>query len=726
MPKIYKFHVELSEDDEKVINNELYKANKLWNRLVEIFNIDREIFLAWKELTYPEIKDMNNKINLTDKRINDLIDAAKKNNIKSRQKVKDENLKNAKDKKKALISERAELRKQYNKKFKAVLRIIEDNTNKLKINELLKRNKISQAEAKELQILIHKEDKNKKEKETISKYFTKLSKRTIQSINYNAKYEFLADNNINNYFKWKICFDQYILNLKNEALSFDSSNLSSGTYLAVADAFKNAVNEFKKGKRGPPKFHRFDGTGRVAVAPKIKNFTFEQILQSKFNELTLESPLVIYKDKKTGKVIQREPSYPKDKRNAISKGKILVAKKGRGVIKNDGVFVDISVLMSKNIPKDAKISQAWLLVERVGPKRRNYLELTIDHNDLNTKFSKPSEDAIYGDIGWRIVNDGILVCTFKGTDNKIIRCILPPKIKKDWKYVEEHQSIIDKRFNNAKDLLLLIKENFSLSEEILEEIKFIKKWRNPAKLAKIVGILKNKYLNECEVKKLWYDWKNRCNVENKPTKKKVKQGKNRKNKHNLLPNNYDILDNFFKEQGVASDFNRKILCLEWWRKKNAHLYERQAFLRRKAINARENFYRKFFKDLRCKYKYLGLGNLDLNKMSKKEETGENKKERPGHDTKLIVAPGEFREIGKEYYGKNFIAINERNTSKKCSYCKYINTWDDNSLQVQKCKKCCTEFDRDENAASNGLSIIEREQSSDVKNMGTARSDGKAA
>ena len=159
-------------------------------------------------------------------------------------------------------------------------------------------------------------------------------------------------------------------------------------------------------------------------------------------------------------------------------------------------------------------------------------------------------------------------------------------------------------------------------------------------------------------------------------------------------------------------FNR----LDDWAKRDEHLHLYESGLRRRALNQRNDAYKRLASGLARRYRVLVVEDLNLSDMQRHVPTeSENPEIHRARHKKPAAAPGELRSELMEAFasrGRVVAAVSAAGTSETCHQCGQIDVWDDPAALLHTCSGCGLVWDRDENACRNLLTRYSEQSGSE--------------
>lgn len=448
-----------------------------------------------------------------------------------------------------------------------------------------------------------------------------------------------------------------------------ASGLYWGTYLLVEKAVEQASKS-----AADPGFRRLSGTGSVGV--QLQN-------GMAVKELFGSDPR-----------IQIDPLPPDTWRTRS--GQRHAHAEVRFRIGSDGgrkpIWAKFPVLIHRPLPADAQVKWAILKVSRIGPRYRYELQLTVESRDFVRQEPKIGEGRVVAlDIGWRRMKDdsfrvGYLYDVFGGARDIRLPAAIPVELSR----AASVRSINDKVFGVARNTLTLWSKTHPelVSDWLREELTTMHAWHARGRLARVARRMTNEMPSF--VWKAWVRWR-----------------------QERLGAGLDLLAEFSEIDAWlgGSPLEAITVYLDFWRKKEAHLWDMECAKRTRALRRRKDLYRVIAHELSSSYYVLVLEDINLAKM-----TARGKPEADGdHITEQVraqnsVAPNELRDALKQAFGKDrVVLVSPENTTRLHHACGHLNAStlfkeDQRAAVVVTCDHCKVEFDQDRNAAQNLLAL----------------------
>lgn len=419
-----------------------------------------------------------------------------------------------------------------------------------------------------------------------------------------------------------------------------ASGLYWGTYLAVEQGMAAA----RSGP--PPRFRRFDGSGKVAVQIQ-HGISVGDLFGCEDTRLQIKPvPPEAWSSPVRGE--RRRLS------RTVARLRVGTERDAEGR-RSQPIWVEVPIVLHRPLPEGCRVKWAYLLRERVATKFEYRLQLVIEQA---TGFAVPTPEdpsaRIGVDIGWRVVGSGLRVAYWRDSQGREGEIVLPEELLGRFRQVEDLRSIRDGHFNVARQELvtwLKTRQNGDLSEEWQARVRTVAQWRASARLAALA---------------LWW-------------------------RTHRLPDDCGAF-----------------AAVEDWRKKDKHLSEWQANLHQKARRNRREMYRRFAAHLARTYGTACLEEFDLRQMAKLKEVEEMDVEQetplPIRRARVIAACSILR-LAIVGTGIGVETVPSAYTTLRCAQCGYTNSFDLAASIWQTCAQCGEAWDQDANAARNLVEYV---------------------
>lgn len=295
------------------------------------------------------------------------------------------------------------------------------------------------------------------------------------------------------------------------------------------------------------KFRRFDGTGSIGG----------QIL--KLRGIYLDTDRV-FSDWSTFFQLDPLPDSQWDTRSgcrsALTAGRIRVGSQGAAP-----VWLPFTVKIHRRLPKGI-IKNAWLLITKCGERTKVQLQMTIESESFTAP--SPSLPPVAVALGWeRSQSGGSHVATVASADGSVRHLVLPHAVHSAIDHAESIRSAADRYFDEARERLAVARDAGELPDEVADQCATIRNWRGARRLRRIERILNT----DRDTDAMWQRWKT----------DRLAAG------HDLYapPSEVESLEDY----------------LHIWARKDRHLRQVEADLRRKATARRLDIYRNFVASL---------------------------------------------------------------------------------------------------------------------------------
>lgn len=309
------------------------------------------------------------------------------------------------------------------------------------------------------------------------------------------------------------------------------------------------------------------------------------------------------------------------------------------------IWAEFPMILHREIPPGSIITGATVSRTMHGPRAEWTAELTLKMKE------QPRRDVsghVAIDIGWRDTGS-LRVATWVGSDGASGKIELSESVLGGLDKVDSLKGIRSTNFDEAIEYLRAWIKLGKASEWLVENTQTIHAWKSIGRLAALV----------------------------------------RRWEENRFDGDEDIYDR-----------------LEKWRYNDYHLWAWECGQRRSTLRQRKDYYRNVAAQLARKYEFVVLEDFNLAKVAKRPELHENEDDNEtARANRHSASVSEFRLCLENAFGKDRVKrVNPANTSKMCHACKSIQAI--GSALTHKCTECGAEYDRDENAAKNILSLGE--------------------
>jgi len=440
--------------------------------------------------------------------------------------------------------------------------------------------------------------------------------------------------------------------------------LPSGTYLMVEQAVDAAT------KKPNIRFRRWNGEGRIGV--QLRDVTGADVFSNKSNMLQIDSLPDNQWDTRPGR------------RRARAEVRIRVGS-AEG---QKPIWARFGGLIHRRVPPECSVKWAWIKITRQGNRRRYELQMT-----MKVESRRPvGEGTVAVDLGWRIKEDGDLRVAYAVDDSgNTIELVLPERMRTGMELVSRLSGHGDDHHNAARAVLINWMKFNKHPEWLAEATEHIAQWRAPSRLAALVTQMNKHFGYEEQIATLWDIWlKERLAATPKLD----------------LHADFAELRSWLRNHPWLT-MPDVAVYLEWWRRKNEHLYQWASDVRGKILRRRRDIYRVFAHKLTAYEKIIveDANWADLNRNAAPEESAENDHL---HRWRNLASPGDLRlklsETGR------MEKVKTAYSTRDCHLCGHRNEWEEKPVELyQTCQGCHETWDQDYNAAKILLTRPEEEK-----------------
>lgn len=460
-----------------------------------------------------------------------------------------------------------------------------------------------------------------------------------------------------------------------------------GTYLIVEQSMKGA----RAG--APPKFHRFDGGGRVAVQLQ-GGLSVDALLAAGDQRLRLElRPAGVWVPGKRMEKIEARRMEWRARRAAVSAkadagsvpelahcDQVLKSlehagsrKLGDAVAwirigstdKGGPVWAKVPIHFHRELPPDATIKWAWLVCRRVGVHYQWRFQFVLSRDSWERPDAARS-GTVGIDVGWRLVDvlpgaepkkKGVItrpddeewatkkrlrVAVWAGDDGQTGELFIPRWWLREWERTETIRGHRDVNLTAVKEALVAWIAASQAPEWLKEETKTLHQWRSAGRLAALV-----------------IRWRG------------------------------------MRWDGDAQGYE----LAEAWRKRDKHLLSFECQLRDQLQNWRRNEYRNFAAQMRRQYATAIVEDLDLRQFHVLPKAEEESPDGALREHVRDACLSFLRQALTE--SMTVLPVPAQRTTLTCHECGSEEEWDRREL-MHTCSSCRNEWDQDMNAARNLL------------------------
>lgn len=408
-----------------------------------------------------------------------------------------------------------------------------------------------------------------------------------------------------------------------------------GTYLLIesADEAARKAPLYDGAEPNDPKFVRWTGEGMIGV--QVQGGA---LLRDAHRLLAIDLAM------------PPPGADPRSKRSARRQYVTLAFRIG-STERKEPVWARFPMVQHRPVPDDAIVKMATVSLRRIGPREEWSVNITVELPVAAQRRCEDTDSKVAVDIGWRLVDGGLRVAAWRGSDGDHGFLVLPQgDVHARLRKVEDLRSIRDKSFNAARDALSLAlsRTTVELPEWMKQETRTLGQWRSAGRLAALIK-----------------RWRSR------------------------------------RFEGDAEMYG----AAEAWRYQDHHLWEWQTSLHAKTLRHRRDVYRTFAARLAKRYGRLIVEDFDLRDVARRSQ-GEGENETARY-SRQVASTSELRLALVNAFRGYHDSVPAQNTTKTCHACGSVEEWDQAADVVHTCASCGTTWDQDDNAARNLLTASER-------------------
>ena len=429
-----------------------------------------------------------------------------------------------------------------------------------------------------------------------------------------------------------------------------------GTYLVVEAAMKASAIDLPLWDEllpNNPKFRRFNGEGRVSVqiqkdaVDKKNGMAVANVFSSTDTRIQV-APVP--------EAAWYSPSRSERRKKSRTVLKMRIGSEGR-----DPIWATWPMIMHRPLPENSRIKIVTVNCRKIGPR----VEWTVDFfvDDKETLLEQYEVSGAIGlDVGWRLMDDGSLrVAFWEDDEGEKGEFRLSPSLLGSFKKVDELKSIRDK---NRDAALIQLAAHFKTTPM-------------PTWMRKFIGKKEDNVPTNAQACAYLLKWKSIAKLT-----KLVKQ---------------------WKEEGVKKKDEKFYKELEAWRYHDFHLWAWQTSQHKKATRRRKNDYKVLASELSKRYHTLVLEKFDLRRLVKlknAEDSGYDNE--TARNNRFLASIHELRNVLINAFQKcgEVEFVKAANTTRICSWCGALNTFDAARNLKHQCYECGIVWDQDDNASTN--------------------------
>lgn len=369
------------------------------------------------------------------------------------------------------------------------------------------------------------------------------------------------------------------------------------------------------------------------------------------------------------------------------------------------VWVTLNMDYHRMMPEHGVIKEVRLVGKRVATKMKWHVLFSVDFDTPTLKLHNQKVCAL--NLGWRMTErDGLRVATVSDRDgNEGLVFTLDPVVIERIKQVDRlrgksngivTRGIQSLNFDEARTILKAWLTGSSLPEypEWLREYpshKRGKHWRHQAETVLQAGV----FPEPPEWLRTWRVGEKRGSIEHLA--------------HWRSPRSLNDIIIYWRDNRFKGD-EALFGLFEGWRKKDKHLWLWAANQRQKALNRRQDQYRRLASQLVAAYDHIVLPNVDWASLVRRKPPEDDLHPNETADFhRFLAAPAELEKTiinAATRAGKKVYLAPSENITQKCSSCGHSLGDDLSNRLTWTCPGCHTGWDQDDNATRNCLDWFE--------------------
>lgn len=315
------------------------------------------------------------------------------------------------------------------------------------------------------------------------------------------------------------------------------------------------------------------------------------------------------------------------------------------------VWAEFGVKFHRPLPA-AKIKWAYLHREQHGDDVEWKVSFVLSRESGWQKSDLKDSGAVGVDVGWRRLTGGLRVAYWVGSDGERGELILPTKDLRRWAKADELRSIRGREFDVAQAALIKwLSARSDVPEWLIEKTTALPLWKSTKRLEMVVA--------------------------------------------------------YWREHRFAGD-EEVFPRMEAWRKQSKHLHDWELNQRRKAVNWRDDVYRKFAAKLRRRYNAIHVEDCDWSQLKRRKPRESNETDGGVKEYMDLASPGRLIQLLCETAATP-IKVPAEYTTMRCHLCGELSGERDREQLYHTCTYCGESWDQDRNAAINLLNATEGEE-----------------
>lgn len=367
---------------------------------------------------------------------------------------------------------------------------------------------------------------------------------------------------------------------------------------------------------------------------------------------------------------------------------------------------EVIVPEDRPLPADCQIKEVHLVAHKIATHTKWEAQFVVSREGGFPDDRQAKSGTVAINFGFRRMDGNLRAAYYVGDDGEQGECLLTRDHLAQFSHVEHLRSVRDKLFDGVKETLACWLEGSPAPEWLDAQVAWLTQEVRKTKREAVKPIVRT----ECEAFKRWlYEWgEARPDVdaikailrpprELKPGEKQAPLALRQWRAQAKLA--AAVLR--WREQRFAGD-ELIYAVLESWRKRDKHLYEWEGNLRQKALDRRQDVYRKFARELSSRYRVALVDNTDYRKLArlpKAEE--ENKLAKSSRSNRQLACVSSLRQYLAEAFA-DFVKADVQDMTTTCHACGAPADVPEGESGLRICPACGVQYDRDENLCKNLL------------------------
>lgn len=147
------------------------------------------------------------------------------------------------------------------------------------------------------------------------------------------------------------------------------------------------------------------------------------------------------------------------------------------------------------------------------------------------------------------------------------------------------------------------------------------------------------------------------------------------------------------------------LGLEWWRRRDIHLWDWETAQREKTVRRRQDLYRRWARYLATRYQRASVAKTYLRTLIKRPEDAPPNEMLQHHRSRAALS--ELRAALCDAFGEDLAVADAADATRRCHHCGHLSPRDSAHCLEHTCERCGESWDQDENAAIQLRQLLEQ-------------------